>query len=257
MESVTKKPMLNHKLGHARERLTQASFAPNWIRLEHEARYRFAAQFARGAVICECASGSGLGARRMADAGAAYIYAFDVSSDALLAAQEVVDPAITTLGLADSTSLPMPDQSVDVYVSLETIEHVEDAHAMLREAVRVLRPSGLFICSTPNRSVTNPSKTIADKPWNPFHVREYSLEEFTQLLTGYFSGVEMFGLNYEARQKVQLMETMAALGLSKLAVRLNQVSKLPRLVFPTPEHHTIRPVSFGPYPEYLVAACHK
>jgi ubiquinone/menaquinone biosynthesis C-methylase UbiE len=245
-----------HKLGHARERLTQFSAAPNWIRFEHEARYNFAAQYAKAAVICECACGSGLGTKRLIEAGAAYVYGFDISMDALFATQEMIDRSVSSIGQSDSISLPLPDNAVDVYVSLETIEHVQDAHALLREATRVLKPGGLFICSTPNRSVTNPGKTITDKPWNTFHVREYSLDEFDRLLAEYFGHVEMFGLNYEPQAKIRFMEKMSSLGLLKLAVRLNQISKLPRLVFPTPHHHCIRPVGVGEFPEYLVALCH-
>src|SRR5206468_782073 len=53
-------------------------------------------------------------------------------------------------------SIPLPDASVDVAVSFETIEHIVNPARFVREAKRVLaRTSGIFIVSTPNRPVYN------------------------------------------------------------------------------------------------------
>ena len=49
-----------------------------------------------------------------------------------------------------------------------------DDAAYVAEARRVLRRGGAFLCSTPNRVLTNPGTT---KPFNPFHLREYTLPD--------------------------------------------------------------------------------
>jgi SAM-dependent methyltransferase len=46
--------------------------------------------------------------------------------------------------------LPFADASFEATVSIEVIEHVEDQFAFLRELVRVTRPGGLILVTTPN-----------------------------------------------------------------------------------------------------------
>ena len=55
----------------------------------------------------------------------------------------------------DACSLSIPDSSFDVVISSECIEHVPDPEKALREMVRVLKPGGLIVVTTPN------------KVWNP------------------------------------------------------------------------------------------
>jgi SAM-dependent methyltransferase len=51
---------------------------------------------------------------------------------------------------APSEWLPLPDASVDVIASFQTIEHVADLPQTLREIRRVLKPDGLFFAQAPN-----------------------------------------------------------------------------------------------------------
>jgi SAM-dependent methyltransferase len=46
--------------------------------------------------------------------------------------------------------LPYPDATFDLVCSLEVVEHVEDQFGFCREILRVLRPGGLAVLSTPN-----------------------------------------------------------------------------------------------------------
>jgi SAM-dependent methyltransferase len=50
----------------------------------------------------------------------------------------------------ETDALPIPDASIDLFVSLAVIEHLRDPSHFLTEAMRVLRPGGGIILSTPN-----------------------------------------------------------------------------------------------------------
>jgi SAM-dependent methyltransferase len=51
----------------------------------------------------------------------------------------------------DDGQVPLPDGSADVVISVETIEHVENPRAFMRELVRLAKPGGLVLVTTPNQ----------------------------------------------------------------------------------------------------------
>ena len=53
-------------------------------------------------------------------------------------------------GSVDGPGLPVADATVDVVIMSELIEHLVDTDAALTEAMRVLRPGGVLLLSTPN-----------------------------------------------------------------------------------------------------------
>jgi len=61
------------------------------------------------------------------------------------------DDAILLKADLDREPLPLADASIDVVVSLETVEHLESPRAFCRELVRVLRPGGWLLVTTPNQ----------------------------------------------------------------------------------------------------------
>jgi 2-polyprenyl-3-methyl-5-hydroxy-6-metoxy-1,4-benzoquinol methylase len=51
----------------------------------------------------------------------------------------------------DSDPVPVPDDAADVAAAVETIEHLENPRALFRELVRVTRPGGWVVVTTPNQ----------------------------------------------------------------------------------------------------------
>ena len=238
-----------------RERLTDQAWVPRWVRHEHLARYAFAARYVTGQSVVECACGDGTGTAALAAAGAARIVACDTSASAVAAARGKVSSSKVQFWVGDALTLPLTDHSADVYISFETIEHIQDDEAFLAEVRRVLSPQGMFVCSTPNRLVTNPGTSLADAPWNPFHVREYSEPELVGKLREAFHHVEWYGQNPTRAFKVRTMAGLSRILPRHGAVRLNQLLKVPRFLCDRAAWHAVRaPVGDRVY-EYLVAVC--
>ncbi|HTQ06054.1 MAG TPA: methyltransferase domain-containing protein [Polyangiaceae bacterium] len=62
----------------------------------------------------------------------------------------------------DTGKVPFPDDAADVVVCAETIEHVENPRALVRELVRLARPGGWVFVTTPNQlSVASLSCLVA------------------------------------------------------------------------------------------------
>jgi ubiquinone/menaquinone biosynthesis C-methylase UbiE len=81
--------------------------------------------------------------------------------------------------------LPFADESFDCVVSFQVIEHIKRDKEFVREVYRVLKKGGKFIVSTPNRPMS-----LTRNPW---HVREYTAEQFGALLSE-FADVEALGV---------------------------------------------------------------
>lgn len=86
--------------------------------------------------------------------------------------------------------LPFEDESFDCVVSFQVIEHIKRDKEFVSEVCRVLKPGGKFIVSTPNRPMS-----LTRNPW---HVREYTAEEFRALLS-IFPSVEALGVGGNER----------------------------------------------------------
>lgn len=147
------------------------------IYVTHAASYRFAGKFANGKKVLDFGCGSGYGSE-IISRSAASITAVDVSQDAIEYAKHHHQQSNITFSLVQPGRLPFADESFDVVLSVQVIEHVEDDATYVREALRVLRHSGLFIIFTPNRR----SRLFPfQRPWNRWHVREYDAEGLAEL----------------------------------------------------------------------------
>ena len=238
------------------ERLALHRFASPWLRNQHVARYRWAADFAGGKRVLDLASGAGYGSALLGEGGARWVVSADLAEEAFHEAALPGSRAGALHGvLADASRLPFRDGSFDLYVSFETIEHVADDRAVVREARRILAPGGFFICSTPEREVISPGRTLEDRPDNPFHVREYSRPEFETLLRTRFERFDWYGQTPASDGHKRRLGALA--GLSPIAARkLHQVRNILRLPGEGEARHAPYPLpGASGWPEVLIAVC--
>mgnify|MGYP001603517459 CR=1 FL=1 len=227
------------KMALSIERLSKNVALPPWVFAEHMARFEFAGQFVKNKIVIDCACGSGIGSKIFAEARAKEIYAFDINEEEIEKVKKSNSNLSIKFQLADALSIPLPDNFADVFVSFETIEHIKKDREYLKEAKRVLKKDGIFICSTPNRTITNPSKTINDKPFNKFHVREYSSSEFINVIKEYFSISEIYGQNPAVLLKTKIITKIGKIMPFNFAVWINRLLKLRWLLIKNTERHNV------------------
>jgi SAM-dependent methyltransferase len=68
---------------------------------------------------------------------------------AMAEAGELQVPASITASVGDATAMPFPDDSFDIVIAAEVMEHIPTDQAALNEIARVLRPGGLAAVTVP------------------------------------------------------------------------------------------------------------
>ncbi len=147
-----------------------------WFR-RHEVVYQRLADRCAGRDVLEAGCGEGYGADLLADL-ARHVIGLDYDESAV-AHVKARYPRVE-MRHGNLAALPLPDGAVDVVVNFQVIEHLWDQAQFVAECLRVLRPGGVLMMSTPNRITFSPGR---DTPINPFHTRELNAAELTELLT--------------------------------------------------------------------------
>ena len=151
----------------------------------HVYRYRFALPYVQGRVALDVACGEGYGAASFRAAGATRSIGVDLSEDAVRHAR--VRYGIEAIA-APGEAVPLPDGCLDTLVSFETIEHVPEPAAFLRECARLLRPGGTLVISSPQRELYRKRNGL-----NAFHCSELSESEFLAAVGQQFDVVGRYG----------------------------------------------------------------
>ncbi|MDZ4370046.1 MAG: class I SAM-dependent methyltransferase [Phenylobacterium sp.] len=125
-----------------------------------------------GETIIDCAGGTGDMARRFATlarraqarrGGAdATIFVVDYNAEMIAAGIERGGLPEISWAVGDAQRLPLPDASADAYVISFGIRNVTDIPSALREARRVLKPGGRFLCLEFSRPTTEALRAAYD-----------------------------------------------------------------------------------------------
>jgi ubiquinone/menaquinone biosynthesis C-methylase UbiE len=176
------------------------------IKYEHLHRYALCLKLSKNKVVLDIASGEGYGAFILSKE-AKTVIGVDIDRESIKHAQHKYHH-IENLKflLGDCTAIPLPDNSVDLVTSFETIEHHDKHEEMILEIKRVLKEEGQLIISSPNRLVYSDEPNYS----NPYHVKELYYEEFVSLLSRHFNEINIYGQKLASASFVSSLKTSNA-----------------------------------------------
>lgn len=160
------------------------------LHLIHSRAYEQVALYAEGKKVLDLGCNTGYGSRILKASGAEVV-GVDVSPEAIAVARQKYGQEGIEFYCTDGGKLPFAEHSFDIVTTFQVIEHLIDHTQFLTEILRLIRPGGRVVFTTPNGPMRLHPGT---KPWNPFHVREFSADELQRLLLKYFAKVELLGL---------------------------------------------------------------
>jgi len=162
------------------ERVSHEDMSDNYVFQRSLLAYLEAAKIVSGDVL-EIGAGEGYGIKHIAPKADTYL---TIDKHPVH-----IDPEYTNVTFRQMNIPPLADiadESFDFVVSFQVIEHIEADDKYVSEIHRVLRPGGKFIVTTPNKKMS-----ITRNPW---HVREYTIQELVDLLGAKFSNVDPKGV---------------------------------------------------------------
>jgi 2-polyprenyl-3-methyl-5-hydroxy-6-metoxy-1,4-benzoquinol methylase len=166
------------------ERFDPHGAAGTLIDSEHRGRYWWASRLVAAKDVLDAGCGVGYGIEILASAGAAGVTGVDIDPAAVEEAQRRFGERADAIAQGDLHDLQLDDDSFDVVVCFETIEHLENGERALAEFRRVLRPDGLLLVSSPNPDVYPGG--------NEHHVHEYRPAELAAAVGEHFAYVTSY-----------------------------------------------------------------
>ncbi len=186
------------------------------VYLKHVALYEFAKTFCIGKRVLDLGCGEGYGSATLSPS-AHFVVAADMSVDAVVHAKDKYAQTNVAFVVCNAQHLPFANAAFDNVISFEVIEHLPNVRQYLEEIRRGVRAQGTAIISTPNRLLR---LLPFQKPWNRFHLREYSAAGLRRAVAAVFVQVQVQGIS----------AIPAILEIEKKRVRQNPLVAYPKML---------------------------
>jgi SAM-dependent methyltransferase len=217
---------------HSGERQVATEYAA--IRADHRYRYEWVdACVPRCGVGIDVFCGNGYGTWLLAESR--WVLGIDGSSEAIRLAQAHYRRSSTAFS-HNEYPFDLPRRAFDFAVSLESIEHVDDAEAFFASLAGCLRPGGMLVFSTPCEDLLPLSST-----GNHFHFRHYTLRQTLEMASTngldllQWAGQDVYSFTPDGRQGPPLPE-------SEMNLRIGEPGQF---IVVTCRKSTRRPIDVG------------
>lgn len=172
------------KLIQTAERVSQVDASDNYVFQRSLLAYAEAAKLVSGKVL-EIGTGSGYGIEMMASKAAQFV-TIDKFENENIAGLVKKHGNIEFLKMSIPPLTGIADNTFDYVITFQVIEHIKNDALFVEEIHRVLKPGGKLIVTTPNKKMS-----LTRNPW---HVREYTVDELKNLLLKNFDSVKALGV---------------------------------------------------------------
>lgn len=173
------------------ERMDEELIKKNHLINEHYARYNQFSHLLRGHVV-DCACGIGYASEIVTKNRNVDRYSgFDLSQEAISSANKLYKRDNVSFKQGSLDALELKDNSVDCFISMETLEHVNELNLSkcMAEIVRVLKPAGIFIGSVPTNQFDDYCEEVYGE--NKYHITKFSKEYLKRLLEKHFKNIHL------------------------------------------------------------------
>lgn len=144
---------------------------------DHYERYELAKKYCKGKNVLDAASWSWYWSFILSQV-AEKVNWLDISKEAIEYCKKYIKNNNLNFILGDGKKIPFKDNSFDIVISFETIEHIKDYNNFLEEIKKVLKKDWILIMSTPN------FKWEIRK--NKWHVSNFNHEQFISAVSKHF-----------------------------------------------------------------------
>ncbi len=167
------------------ERLDKKEINLNPILLpEHQHRYLWASNYCYGNVL-DVGCGTGYGSKIVSKIGRVKSYTgIDYSKKTILQAHQHYGAQERIFKVGSAYKIPFSSNNFDTVICIETLEHLNNPDAALKEIWRTLKKDGIFIGTIPTKEFDIKSRNVYGP--NPHHKTQFSEKILQRLLSKYF-----------------------------------------------------------------------
>ena len=156
--------------------------------LLHIASYEFVLKYANGKKVLDYGCGSGYGTSILSSV-AQQVTGVDVSKETILYAKQ----HFLSENAAFKTIDELNDEKFDIIVSFQVIEHVKNDKLYLKQLKNRLNQDGILFLTTPDKK--DRLFNYIQKPWNKYHLKEYSAKSMEKLIKRFFNDFEVLSIS--------------------------------------------------------------